>query len=305
MVATGRGEVYNLLHSDSEGHALKPASFRYVKAETLEQAIDALTEHGDEAKVLAGGQSLVPLMNLRLALPAVLVDVNGIRELDGVSVNGSVEIGAISRQLAVESSVGDAAPLVAEALRHVGHPAIRSRGTFGGTVAHGDPAAEIPAVLLALGGNVVARGPGGERVISADDLFVTHFTTALEPTEILTRVRIPRAGAGQRWGFAEVARRQGDFALAGVAATADVDPDGVCRAARIVLFGVADRPLRAAAAEAALHGQKLVDPAALYDAGQLAAEGLEPRADIHASSRYRREVAAVLVRRALGQAAAR
>ena len=284
---------------------MKPAPFRYVKAETLEEAIDALTEYGDEAKVLAGGQSLVPLMNLRLALPAVLVDVNGIRELDGVSVNGSVEIGAISRQLAVESSVGDAAPLVAEALRHVGHSAIRSRGTFGGTVAHGDPAAEIPAVLLALGGDVVARGPGGERVIPADDLFVTHFTTALAPTEILTRVRIPRAGADQCWGFAEVARRQGDFALAGVAATAEVDPAGVCRSARIVLFGVADRPLRAAAAEAALHGCKLVDPTALYDAGRLAAEGLEPRADVHASSRYRREVAAVLVRRALAQAAAR
>jgi carbon-monoxide dehydrogenase medium subunit len=255
--------------------------------------------------VLAGGQSLVPLMNLRLAFPGVLVDVNGIRELDGVSVNGSVEIGAISRQIAVERSVAATAPLVAEALRHVGHPAIRSRGTFGGTVAHADPAAEIPAVLLALGGEVVARGPGGERAIPADDLFVTHFTTALEADEILTRVRIPRAGAGLRWGFAEVARRQGDFALAGVAATAEVDADGVCRSARIALFGVADRPVRAGASEAALVGRRLDDAGALREAEGVAADGLEPRNDVHASSRYRKEVVGVLVRRALGQAAAR
>jgi len=277
----------------------------YVRAGTLDEAIAALAEHGDEAKVLAGGQSLVPLMNLRLAFPSVLVDLNGIRELEGVSVNGSVEIGAMSRQLAVERSVGAAAPLVAEALRHVGHPAIRSRGTFGGTVAHADPAAEIPAVLLALGGDVVARGPGGERVIAADDLFVTHFTTALEPTEILTRVRIPRAGAGLRWGFAEVARRQGDFALAGVATTAEVDADGVCRSARIALFGVADRPVRASASEAALVGRRLDDAGAVHDAEGPAADGLTPRNDVHASSRYRKDVVGVLVRRALQQAAAR
>ena len=254
--------------------------------------------------MLAGGQSLVPLMNLRLAFPSVLVDLNGVPGLGGVTVNGGAEIGAMSRQMAVERSVGAAAPLVAEALRHVGHPAIRSRGTFGGTVAHADPAAEIPAVLLALGGEVVARGPGGERVIPADELFVTHFTTALEADEILTRVRIPAMGGGLRWGFAEVARRQGDFALAGVAATVEVDADGVCRSARIVLFGVADRPVRASASETALAGRRLDDAGALHDAEGLAADGLTPRNDVHASSRYRKEVVGVLVRRALGQAAA-
>jgi len=285
---------------------LKPAPFIYVRAESLEEAVAALAEHGDEAKILAGGQSLTPFMNLRLATPEVLVDINGVSELEGIAANGSVTIGAVTRQIAVERSAGvaNAAPLVVEALRHVGHPAVRSRGTLGGTVAHADPSAEIPAVLLALGGEVVARGPGGERTIAADELFVTYFTTALEDAEVLTSVRIPAATPGMRWGFAELARKHGDFALAGVAASAEVDGDGICRSARIALFGVADRPLRAGAAEQALAGRRL-DEAAIRDAERLAADGLEPREDVHASSRYRKDVIGVLVRRALTQAAAR
>lgn len=246
-------------------------------------------------------------MNLRLATPDVLVDLNGVSELEGIAVDGSVEIGALTRQITVERSaaVAAAAPLVVEALRYVGHPAVRSRGTLGGTVAHADPSAEIPAVLLALGGEVVARGPGGERTIAAEDLFVTYFTTTLEDTEVLTTVRVPAASAGMRFGFAELSRRHGDFALAGVAASAEVDEDGVCRSARIALFGVADRPLRAQGAEACVVGRPLGDPGVLREAELATADGLEPRTDVHASSRYRRDVAGVLVRRALAQAAAR
>ena len=284
---------------------MKPAPFRYLRAESLEEAVAALVEHGDEAKILAGGQSLVPMMNLRLAMPSVLVDINGVAELDGIRANGALEIGAATRQLAVQRSaeVASLAPLVPEALRHVAHAAVRSRGTFGGSVAHGDPAAELPAVLLALGGDVVARGPDGERTIPADELFVTYYTTALAETEVLTRVVIPKDAGARRFGFAEVARRHGDYALAGVAVVADADEGGVCRSARIALFAVGDRPVRAEKAEQAVAGRSLGDEATLRDAERLAAEELEPREDLHASSRYRREVAGVLVRRALAQAA--
>jgi len=290
----------------NERGILKPAPFTYLRADSLDEAVGALADYGPEAKILAGGQSLAPLMNLRLATPEVLVDLNRVSELEGIAVDGNVEIGAITRQIAVERSaaVAAAAPLVVEALRHVGHPAVRSRGTLGGTVAHADPSAEIPAVLLALGGEVVARGPGGERTIAAEDLFVTYFTTTLEDTEVLTTVRVPAASAGMRFGFAELSRRHGDFALAGVAVSAEVDEDGVCRSARIALFGVADRPLRAQGAEECVVGRPLGDPGALREAELATADGLEPRTDVHASSRYRRDVAGVLVRRALAQAAA-
>jgi carbon-monoxide dehydrogenase medium subunit len=280
---------------------LKPASFKYVAAETVEEAVAALTEHGDEAKVLAGGQSLVPLMNLRLATPGVLVDVNRIAELAGIRANGNLEIGAVTRQAAVEraAEARAAAPLVIEALRHVAHPPIRSRGTIGGTVAHADPAAEIPAVLLALGGEVVAKGPGGERTIPADELFQGYFTTALQPDELLTAVRFPSQGPGTRTALQEVARKQADFALAGAVVAADVGDDGVCDSARIVLFGVADRPVRATGAEEAVASKPLTDAAVLAEAAQAAAAGIDPSGDAHASAEYRKEVAGVLVRRAL------
>ena len=280
---------------------MKPAPFKYVAAETVDEAVAALGEHGDEAKVLAGGQSLVPLMNLRLATPGVLVDVNRIAELSGLRANGNLEIGAVTRQAAVERSAEAraAAPLVVEALRHVAHPPIRSRGTIGGTVAHADPAAEIPAVLLALGGEVVARGPAGERTISADEFFQGYFTTALQPDELLTSVRFPAQGPGARTALQEVARKQADFALAGAVVAANVGDDGTCESARIVLFGVADRPVRAPGAEEAVTSRSLADVAVLADAAQSAAAGIDPTGDAHASAEYRKEVAGVLVRRAL------
>lgn len=277
---------------------MKPAPFKYVAAVSVEEAVAALGEHGDEAKILAGGQSLVPLMNMRLAVPDVLVDVNRVAELQGIAANGSIEVAAVTRQSALERSA-DAPPLVKEALRHVAFPGVRSRGTVGGSIAHADPAAELPAVLLALGGEVEARGPSGSRTIAADDLFVTYFTTALAADEMLTAVRFPRQGANTRSGFAEVVRKAGDFALAGAAVSVELDGD-TCRSARVALFGVADRPVRSSAAEQAVAGRTLVEAAA--DAGRAASDELDAKSDSHASAEYRKEVVGVLVRRALQQA---
>jgi carbon-monoxide dehydrogenase medium subunit len=284
---------------------VKPAPFRYVAAETVDEAVAALGEHGDEAKILAGGQSLVPLMNLRLATPGVLVDVNRVGDLAGIVANGGLEIGALTRQAEVERSgdVRGAAPLVADALRHVAHPPIRSRGTIGGTVAHADPAAEIPAVLLALGGEVVALSPRGERTLAADDLFQGYFTTALAADELLTAVRFPARGPALRTAIEEVARKQADFALVGVAVAATVGEDATCESARIVLFGVADRPLRATEAEAAVASRRLTDESVVADAARAATGSIDPRGDAHASAEYRREVAGVLMRRALAAVA--
>jgi carbon-monoxide dehydrogenase medium subunit len=276
--------------------AVKPAPFRYVAAETVDEVVAALGEHGDEAKILAGGQSLVPLMNMRLAVPGVLIDVNSVAELRGISANGGVVVGATTRQAELERSA-DAPPIASAALRHVAFPGVRARGTVGGSIAHADPAAELPAVLLALGGDIVARGPGGERTISADDLFVTYFTTALRPDEVLTHVRFPRADV--KTGFAEVSRKAGDFALAGAAVALTMD-GATCRSARIALFGVADRPIRSAGAEQALVGRTLAEGSA--DAARLASEEVDAKSDGHASAEYRKEVAGVLVRRALAQA---
>jgi CO/xanthine dehydrogenase FAD-binding subunit len=238
-------------------------------------------------------------MNLRLARPGVLVDINRVAALDGIRRNGGLTIGATARHAAIlrSSDVQAVAPMIGEAVRLIGHPGIRSRGTFGGSIAHADAAAELPAVLLALGGEVTVQGPSGERTIAADDLFVTAFTTSIADNEILTSVRIPAPAPNARWAFHEVARRHGDFALVGVAATAELDDSGYVRRARIGLLGVADRPVRAGAAEQALVGRTLADGAA--EAGGLAARDLDPPADVHGSSSYRKQAAEALVRRAL------
>jgi carbon-monoxide dehydrogenase medium subunit len=277
---------------------VKPAPFKYVAAESVDEVVSALSEHGDEAKILAGGQSLVPLMNLRLAVPGVLVDVNRVAELRGITANGTVEVGAATRQAELERSAPAqaSAPLTGAALRHVAFPGVRSRGTVGGSIAHADPASELCAVLLALGGEVVARGPSGVRTIPADDLFVTYFTTALAPDEVLTHVRFPKA---DRVGFAEVSRKTGDFALAGAAVALTMSGDTVA-SARIALFGVSDRPVRATGAEQALVGRTPADAAA--DAARIASEELEAKSDSHASADYRKQVTGVLARRALLQA---
>jgi carbon-monoxide dehydrogenase medium subunit len=269
---------------------VKPARFDYVAAASTDEALAALAD--GEATVLAGGQSLVPLLNMRLARPSLLVDVNRVPGLDRVEVDGSVRIGALARQADVLASPAAAAvPVLAAALRHVGHAATRSRGTIGGSLAHADPAAELPAVLLALDGEVVARSRAGERTIGAETLFTGPFATALRPDELLTDVVLPRQGSRPS-GFAELARRHGDFALAGAVV--------LLRPARIVLFGLGGAPERAPEAERALD-----EGAPAAEVAELATRGLNPVDDVHADGAYRRRVAAVLVRRAVEEAGAR
>ncbi|MBS1886187.1 MAG: FAD binding domain-containing protein [Actinobacteria bacterium] len=282
---------------------MKPAPFVHLSAGSIDEAVALLLEHGDDVKILAGGQSLVPLMNMRLAQPAVLVDIGRTPGLDAIAVDGALRIGATARQSAVLRSpaVAAAAPLLTDALQWVSHPAIRNRGTFGGSVAHADAAAELPSALLALDAEMVARGPQGERTIPAGDFFVTYFTSALEEDEVLTEVRVPPRSPAERTGakFLEIARRHGDFALVGVAVSLSLDAEDAIAGARVALCGVADVPLRARAAEAALVGTRAGDVAAATEAGRLAAEGLEPPSDVHASARYRVDAATTLVRRAL------
>ncbi len=285
---------------------MKPAAFEYHRPQTLGDALALLGRYGYEGKALAGGQSLVPTMNLRLAQPGALVDIAGIGELAGVTVepDGGVRIGATTRQSDVLAHAGvlAAAPIVAAAMRWVGHEANRNRGTFGGSAAHADPAAEIPAVLVALGAQLEIAGASGTRTVDADDFFLGYFTTAVEEDELLTAVRLPRHDGP--WAFDEVARRHGDFALAGAAAVLDAGDDGLVRGCRIVLMAVDDTPWRAREAEAAVVGRRL-DAEAAREARALVQAAVEPSSDIHASSAYRAHAAGVLVERALIAAAAR
>jgi carbon-monoxide dehydrogenase medium subunit len=276
---------------------VKPPPFVYVAPTSLDEAVTALAEHGEDAKVLAGGQSLIPLMSLRLARPTALVDLNGVDELSSIAVNGMTAIGAMTRHRAVERSadVAKQVPLLAAAIPYIGHVAIRTRGTIGGSLAHADPAAELPAIALALDATFEATSTRGTRTISAADFFVGYFTTALEADEILTKVTFPNAAPGTGVSVQEMARRHGDFAM--VAAAASVAPSGDVR---IALINVSDTPVRAVEAEAAMRQGAPIDEVAA-----VAARDLEPTADLHASAAYRRSVAQVLVRRALTEAASR
>jgi carbon-monoxide dehydrogenase medium subunit len=287
---------------------VKPAPFAYHRPSTVEEALATLAAHGPEAKPLAGGQSLIPAMNFRLAKPAVLVDLNGVTELAFVRATGDgTRIGAMARQRTVERDpmVGRAVPLLAEALPHVAHAQIRNRGTIGGSVAHADPAGEIGAVLLALGARFVLRGPAATRTVPADGFYTGLFATALEPGELLVEVIVPPAPPRTGWSFLEVARRHGDYALAGVAATVTLDEAGRCRDARIALLGVAEGPVLATRAAKALAGERPTEKAFKEAAGAAAAKDIEPPGDIHASAAYRRQLVAVLTRRALATACER
>ena len=283
---------------------MKLPPFEYEAPTTVAEAVDLLAEHGDEASVLAGGQSLIPLLALRLARPAVLIDINGIAELSGVSAaGGRVTIGAVTREYVAEESgtVAGDVPLLAPALPMIGHEAIRSRGTVGGSLAHADPAAELPAVARALDAEFVVRGPSGTRVIPAAQWFEGYLTTSRGPEELLVEVRFPAAKPGTGVSFYEVARRHGDFAIVGLA-TSLVLSGGVIGDARLALTGVSDVPVRAAAAEDLLAGER--PSAELFDeAARRATEDLDPPADLHGSSDYRKTVAAAVVRRGLRAAA--
>jgi aerobic carbon-monoxide dehydrogenase medium subunit len=283
---------------------MKLPPFEYEAPTTVAEAVDLLAEHLDEASVLAGGQSLIPLLALRLARPAVLIDINGVGELSGVSAtDGWVSIGAMTREYMAEESetVADAVPLLAAALPLVGHEAIRSRGTIGGSLAHADPAAELPAVARALDAEFVVRGPSGTRVIPAAQWFEGYMTTSRSPEELLVEVRFPAAGRGTGTSFQEVARRHGDFAIVGLATSLTLS-DGAISDARLAFAGLSDVPVRAAAAEDLLVGER--PSAELFDeAARRATDDVDPPGDLHGSTEYRKTVAASLVRRGLRAAA--
>ncbi|MBV7339063.1 xanthine dehydrogenase family protein subunit M [Chloroflexi bacterium TSY] len=285
---------------------MKPAPFNYVAPTTVDEAAEQLTQHGLDAKILAGGQSLIPTMNFRLAQPSVLVDINPLEELDYIksSPDGGLQIGAMTRQRTVERSnlVAQYAPLVHAAMPYVAHTQIRNRGTFGGSVAHADPAAELPAILLALNAECVAHSQHRERRITARDFFLDLFLTALEPDELLVEVRLPAIAPRSGWGFHEIARRHGDYAMVGVCATITLDEQDVCQAANLVFLSVGPGPMAATQAINTLVGQAIT-PAAIETAAQVAAtEDIDPSSDIHASSAYRRHLATVLAQRALRDA---
>jgi len=286
---------------------MKPAPFEYHAPETLEEVLHLLAEHGDESKIIAGGQSLVPMLSMRLARPAQLIDVNGVTALAGIELaDGAVRIGATTRERDVERSplVAPNAPALAEALPLIGHLAIRNRGTVGGSIAHADASGELPAVAMATDATMVVRGPSGERVVTADDFFLGHYTTAIDDDECLLRVDVPTAAASEGWSVQEVARRHGDFALVGVVAMVALGADATIEQARVCLFGVGERPLRVADVESALVGA-LPTLETFASAAADATRDLTPGSDIHGSGDYRRHLAEVTVRRTLATAAER
>ena len=284
---------------------MKPATFEYHDPATLSEATALLSRLGEDARVLAGGQSLVPLMNFRLARPAHLVDLNRVAELDFLSVeDGDLRIGAMTRQRRLERSEEVAAcwPLLREAAGFIGHVQIRNRGTVGGSLAHAFPSAELPVAMVTLDATLVLQGEDGERTVAAEDFFFGTMTTALEPGELLREVRVPAPAAGSGASFQEVSRRYGDFALAGAAALVTLDQDGAVAGARLTLTGAA--PIRACDAEAAVMGEKPSETL-FREAARRAVSGIEQDSDIHASAEYRRRACEVLARRALTEAAMR
>jgi carbon-monoxide dehydrogenase medium subunit/6-hydroxypseudooxynicotine dehydrogenase subunit alpha len=285
---------------------VKPPPFDYHDPRSIEEAVALLAECGDEGKALAGGQSLVPLLNFRLAQPSVLVDLNRVSELAYLRrQEGRLQIGAMCRQARLELSpvAQEGWPLLGDALALVAHPQIRNRGTVGGSAAHSDPAAELPIALTALDAQFKLRSVRGDRVVSADDFFVTHLTTAIEPDELLVEMEVPPLPDGTGHAFHEYSRRHGDFALGGAAVTYTKGDRGRCSGARIVLLGAADVPLRAREAEQALEGQAMSDELA-REAAQLAVRNIEPTGDIHGSGDYRKRLIEAMVRRAVLEAAA-
>ncbi len=287
---------------------MKPPPFDYLAPSTLGEALAALAQHGPEAKVLAGGQSLVPMLNFRLARPSVLIDLNRVSELAGIAETaaGGLRLGALTRhrQLEHEPRIANRAPLLAEAAPHIAHPQIRNRGTLGGSLAHADPAAELPALMLALEARFEVRSERGVRTVAAADFFVGLLTADLAADEVLVAVEVPPLPARTGTAFLEVARRHGDYAQVGVAALLSLDDEARCREARLAFLAVGEGPLRAAAAEAQLLGQQL-GAGEIASAAKAAAAATDPSSDVHASAAFKRHLAEVLARRALTLAARR
>jgi CO/xanthine dehydrogenase FAD-binding subunit len=275
---------------------MKPAAFEYVRAATVDEAVASLVD-GD-GRVIAGGQSLVPLMNLRLAIPERIVDTNALDELATLrGDNGEVVIGALCRhrRLEFDDTVREQVPLLAEAASLIGHPSIRNRGTLGGSLAHADPAAELGAALLVLEGRIRARSAGAEREIAAGDLFKGFFTTSLEPIELVTEVTVPRRAPREGSAFVEFAPRRGDFAIVGAAARVVFDDDGRCSTARAAGCGLADVPVDLSAATARLMGSETADDESLRAVAADVPTLFDPGSDLHASADDRRELAQILI----------
>jgi CO/xanthine dehydrogenase FAD-binding subunit len=281
---------------------MKPAKFDYYDPRSLEEALALLDTHQGDGKILAGGQSLMPLLNMRLARPNIVVDINRIKELNYVRASdGGIVIGALARQRALQTEqlIAERMPILQEAAYYIAHPQIRSRGTICGSIAHADPAAELPALALALEAEMTLSSAKGTRSVGAETFFQSFFTTALAANEILTEVRFPAPSKDSAWSVLEISRRHGDFAIAGIVAGLALEPNRqVIRQARLVYFGVGPTPIRVKAAEDALIGQAAAEPA-FEAAAQSAKQGIDPSNDIHASEEYRRAVAATLTKRAL------
>ncbi|MFQ5915315.1 MAG: FAD binding domain-containing protein [Nitrospinota bacterium] len=283
---------------------MKPVNFVYFDPATTDEAVALLARYGEDAKLLAGGQSLIPLMNFRLARPKVIIDINRIEALDYIQEeDGSLRIGALTRDRTVETSplVREKCPFLVRASSLVGHLQIRNRSTIGGASAQADPAGEVIAALKGLDAIFVIRGSGGERTERAEDFFVTYLTTALDPTEMITEVRVPVQPPGILFAFEEVARRHGDFAICGVGANVHLDPSGRIEDASICMCGAGPTPLRAPEAEEMLEGEK-PNEKLLRAVSERAAEEADPDEDVHATVEYRRELVRVLTRRALTKA---
>ena len=272
---------------------MKPAPFAYAKARSLEHAIELLGRHEGRARMLAGGQSLIATLNMRLDAPSLLVDINGIAGLDAIAQrNGQVEIGALTRHVAAERSdvIAAQVPLMAKAMPHIGHPAIRNRGTIGGSIAFADPAAELPACLVALDGEVDIVGPGGRRTVKAGEFFKDLFETALGPQDVLTTIRVPASAPSRRVGFAEFSRRHGDYAMIGLAASATAKGSELADV-RLAFFGVGATPVRARRAEAALAAGGVDEAVAALG------KDLTPSDDLQATGATKKHLAGVLLRR--------
>ncbi len=283
---------------------MKPCAFEYFSPRSVAEAIELLDRYGDEAKIIAGGQSLVPMMNFRLARPEILIDINAIRELEYIKTEGDeLVIGTLTRERDVEQSplVLEKWPILSRAVSFIGHSAIRNRGTIGGSLVHADPSAEIPTSLCALNGKVKVAGPSGEKELSPDEFFLTYLTTSLEPSDLLVEVRIPALPHKTGWSFRELSRRSGDFAIVAVAILLFTEKTGVCSEARISMGGVAPTPVRAGEAEGLLAGQKITEKM-IDQAAQQAAEETDTDSDYHASAEYRKDMARVFVKRGLQEA---
>ena len=285
---------------------MKPPPFEYYAPTTIEEALDHLAEHGYDAKPLAGGQSLIPMMNFRLAQPSILVDLNNISELSYIrpDENGGTLVGAMTRHKAVGSDplIAKQVPLVHEAIPNIGTPQVRTRGTFGGSLSHADPSAELVAISVALNAQLKIRSQKGERWVPAGEFFIGSFTSALEPEELLVEINLPSLPERSGWSLMEVARRHNDFALVGVAAVVTLNENGNCETARMAFLSAGDRPMEGHQAAELLKGQAPTAEVILAAAEKAASADIDPGGDIHATAEFRRHLANVLARRALDEA---